>query len=61
LTWAVTVGIEDNEGTWWNRVYDVAAPTAISALEAGRLKALEANPYAQAISPYRARLASPGR
>jgi hypothetical protein len=61
LMWAVTVSIEDNDGTWWDRVYDVAAPTATSALEAGRLKASDANPYAQAISPHRARMLSPGR
>jgi hypothetical protein len=59
--WAVTVSFEDNEGTWWDRAYDVAAPTATSAVEAGRLKASNANPYVQAIAPRRARMLSPGR
>jgi hypothetical protein len=59
LTWTVTVGVEDHDGTWWDRTYDVAAPTAATALAAGRLKAREANPYAQAISAYSAKVRSP--
>jgi hypothetical protein len=60
-TWAVTVSVEEDEGTWWERVYDIAAPSATSAVEADRLKAREANPYAQAIWPYSAKVVSPGR
>jgi len=59
--WGVTVGVEDADGSWWEREYGVAARTATSALEAGRLKAREANPYAQAICPYSARILPPGR
>jgi hypothetical protein len=58
LIWTVTVGVEDDDGTWWERDYDVAAPRATSALDAGRRKAREANPYAQAICPYNARIRS---
>jgi hypothetical protein len=58
-TWLVRCAIQDSDGAWWDRQYEVAAPNRNSALDAGREKAARANPYAQAVSSYGAAICPP--
>ena len=59
--WVVRVGVQDYDGEWWDREYQVDARDCNEALESGCDKAREANRYAQAVRPYCATLAESGR
>ena len=50
--WLVRVGVQDYDGEWWDRKYEVTAADRHRALEAGAVKAREANRYALAVQPY---------
>jgi hypothetical protein len=52
----VSVGIQDQTGEWRDAEYEAEAPDLGHALEAGRRKGWEENPYAQDVRHYDARV-----
>jgi hypothetical protein len=56
LRWMVSVGIQDQTGEWRDAEYEAEAPDLRQALEAGRRKGWEENPYAQDVRHYGAQV-----
>jgi hypothetical protein len=52
----VSVGIQDQTGEWRDAEYAAEAPDLPRALEAGRQKGWEENPYAQDVRHYGAQV-----
>ncbi len=58
--WVVGAGVQDYDGKWWEREYQLSAADRDRALEAGCEKAREADRYAQAVCPYDATMRGTG-
>jgi hypothetical protein len=60
LRWSVQVGVQDEDGEWWERRYEADAPDRAHALEAGRREAWADNPFAQDVRDRGAQLVTRG-